>query len=490
MEVSEESSFASDSYYVSTSDTDETKRERLPVPYSKLEQILGENFIPLQSKIANIDSDGNEEFVLLYKKDTYSAIQLVIFDILPSKAIKENFSLEMAITKEDGLSLQVTNLFYEDDNAVLVDGRSVENDHHLYIISAAEDAFSLAGNFQGNYSVFTEYEENEEGISLLKDIVVINNTLSSTNTNIQEKEIFEWNYDEHVFTSVELSQILSTEIANIPQEVLYSSDGFFNYLSGFWYLEEYGKVVESGNLDPEKYENNNIRFIRFNFTEKKIKEVSVNHGEYIERYAIKRTYKLGGHKPGLRLILNDPTYSSHWLHRNIDVYLLSPTSLLVKGPRSFDEESYVRLQKQFSEYVTERKLVGESEKVELYREMLTGEYVFEDTMRLTIRPDSTFSLEKNDLKEDGMIKVMFEQDHYILSFLFTDNSSALFTHTYYLITENKREEGQGEEEGRDRGDSASFDIALVPAAIDFSEIRAVDVDNMLILRKQSEQPGL
>ena len=72
--------------------------EKLPVPLSKIRQILG-NIEPVTFRQMNIDSDISLELLFFYKTAENPDIQFVIFDILPNENLKKIYELQTNIRK-------------------------------------------------------------------------------------------------------------------------------------------------------------------------------------------------------------------------------------------------------------------------------------------------------------------------------------------------------------------------------------------------------
>lgn len=426
----------------------QTAEERLPVSYAKLELVLGRNFIPVANRIGNIDEDVNEEFLILYKSSESEPAKLAIFDILSNEVLKKLYQFETEIRLAEGAGIQVTNLFEENDNFIVLEGKSGEDRSHLYILANRDGEFVLVKDFRASYSLFMNFDEKESTNNkyfILKDIVVINDALTATNTTVQNKDVYSWSYEERRFVNVESSQIVAAKSSELYSKVLYSPDKYFNYLKGFWYPAKYKELIDNDKIDIKYHKRENSRFVMMEEANE-LKEISINYGEYIEKYIIKKIVRLGGQRPGLRFILREHSYNSSRLYKYIDVYLLSSDKLRVIGPGKFQQSSYVRLDKPFIEYLDEEKSKREQEKTAALYSFLNGK-IFTEFSRIESEGDveisfleeNRFNISKNSRVESGLYRIDYEDEQYLLRMLYqTENK--IIEYSYFIINIRADEE--------------------------------------------------
>lgn len=393
---------------------------KLIFPYSKLEFFFGKNFIPVFNKIMNADSDLNEEYIIAYKKDNESNVTIVIFDIGKGDLLKTRFIYESNIFYTTNFSLQAGNLFYENDICLIIEGKSKENKNTLVIIKNENDNYHIIKEFVGDYSVILNYKEIETDkskYSILKDVITINSSFSSTNTNIQKKEVYEWDYNSSFFKVVKSEEFVIKENSNFS-EIYYSEEKYFNYISGFWYPQSYKNMIEKNQISEDLLNEENIQFIFFS---REPKEVNIKYGDYIDKYIIFKVARVWDQQiGGIRLFLNEFSKPSNNYIKFMDVYLIGGAILRVNGPDRFFIEDFVKLPKPFLEYVNAKKEEINKKKETDIVKFLQGDF-FNKDYTLTIK-DYSYELKKNNNFINGYYRISFINNYNIISFI-EDNTS-------------------------------------------------------------------
>ncbi|MCG8570176.1 MAG: hypothetical protein MJB14_08555 [Spirochaetes bacterium] len=417
----------------------------LPVSYQTMEIILGNEFVPIIASIENIDNDVNEELVILYHQNNNPLAQLALFDIFPNEIIKILFQTELEITYsgKNSVSLQINNLFEDNDTHIIIEGKSLEensaNDkNHLYIYTFEPFEFKLTAHFSGTYSVFINYKEVEDQESkyyMLEDLVVIDNALSATNTNIQTKEVYIWDYQKSTFKNVATSQIVATsERSDLDRSIYTSTDKYYQYLKGFWYPDNYEELVSNNSSEIAKFTSKDIQFLMID--ENGQKEISLSFGEYIDKYYISKIIRLGGQIPGLRFILMDYSYHNTRDRKSMDIYLINSKTLRVLGPGRFDKSYYKRLSKPFIEFIQEENNKQLSEIITNTRDFFQNQTFYQESNKevtIDFASHQYFEIKLNDKKEKGIYRIKKENDMLIITLLF-ETENTILPATDYIIT--------------------------------------------------------
>lgn len=408
--------------------------EKLPVSLSKLKHFVGENIIPIHFKLVNLDNEINNELIICYSENKESDIKIVIFDVLPNEGLKKLYELQTKIRKTQEFSLQITNLFFEDDSCIMIEGVSFEDKRMLYIINNNNGkTFDLIGDFSATYSILFNFEEKETESNkfyIIRDINIIDSGLSVTNANIQKKDVYSWDYSSEKFELVESSQIVSNAISNIPAGVLYSPESYYDYIEGFWYPEKYKKIIENNTLDPEIFAKDSIEYVCLSDTDGS-KEININHGDYADRYLINKIVNLGGQKPGLRFTLKDFTDSNNINYQFVDLFLYDSNILKLKGPEDFDFVTYVRLPKPFIEFVQEKKDQNSLDSEIEFRKNIAGSYSCFD-YSINFSETGDFEVIKGQKKESGTFKIENKDDADLLQLFFKEENT-IIKEKYFII---------------------------------------------------------
>ncbi|HOJ64334.1 MAG TPA: hypothetical protein PLE45_07920 [Spirochaetota bacterium] len=399
--------------------SNKTNQIKLIFPYSKLEFFFGKNFIPVFNKVINADSDLNEEYIIAYKKDEESNVTVVLFDIAKGDILKIKFIYDSNIFYSSNFSLHAGNLFYEKDMCLVIEGKSKDNKNILVIIKYENENYNIVQEFTGDYSVTINYKEIETDKSkyfIINNIVTINSSFSSTNTNIQKKEIYEWDYNSSTFKIVQTEEFtINNNILN--STIYYSEEKYFNYILGFWYPLDYQTMIEKNKISEDLLNEENIQFLFFSDNPL---EVNIKHGDYIDKYSIFKISRIWDQqRPGLRLFLTEFSKPNNNYIKFMDVYLMNDKSLKVSGPETFFIADFVRLAKPFLEYVNEKKEeINKKRSVEIF-DFLQGEFVGNGYI-LNIK-EYSYKLQKDGHITEGYYKILFNKNYSIISFV-EDNS--------------------------------------------------------------------
>ena len=411
------------------------KQLKLPIAYKKLEPFLGSNFIPVFSTKTNLDKDIADEICVAFKANDSQNIKICFFDLFSKGIIKKKFEFETSIYSSESFLLQSNNLFYEDDISIIIEGKSIENKSLLYILSFLENDYKLAGEFTGDFSVIIDYEEKEyeKGKYFrLKEVVTIDNSFSSTNTTIQQKSIFTWDYENFLFKLVETSQILSLN-TSINRSIFISEESFLNYIKGFWYPEKYKKIIKNDKLDANKYNSSNIKFISFSVSPN---EVSIKHEDYMNKYSILKINRLWGQKPGLRLKIKGISKTSNYKYKKIEIFLMEADKLMVSGPKRFSQQYYVRLARPFIEYVNEKKEEKIKNEQNVIAKYLMNEFRSDDNIILNFTKNNEFIIKRENSIEKGIYKITKDTNGFIISFLFKTANTILRNNDFIIKISN------------------------------------------------------
>lgn len=425
---------------------DGNTEEKLPVPLSKIRQILG-NIEPVTFKQMNINSDINLELLFFYKTAENPDIQFVIFDILPNENLKKVYEMQTNIRKQEELSVQYSSLLFEDDNCITIEGIGEADKRFLYIIKNMDNGntFKPIGSFSATYSVFFDMEEKEENDGsdngskyyILKEIVLIDSALSLTSTNIQRKDVYVWDYNKERFVLAESSRIISEENTDIPISVQYSAENYYNYIKGFWYLKRYAQELSANTLDINEVEQNGLQYV--NFTESNgNKIVDVSYGSYSDHFEVDKLIKLGGQKPGLRLSLKKENVSDTYFYRYIDIYLLGAKELQMKTPEVFGLVNYIQLDQPLFEYIEEAKEKKKETSFNEIKKQLTGAFTCEN-FSIDIKDNRQFTVRADAKEETGYYQLEERNGNCIIS-LFFDEADSVINEKYFLFdgTNNNR----------------------------------------------------
>jgi|GEM_PF-1264507 len=445
----------------------------LHIPYKKLETFLGNNFIPIYSFKSNLDNDIDEEVVIAYKKSKSEKIIMAFFDIYSNGVIRKNYEFITDIVNENNFNFQSHNLLYEDDVSCILEGKTREDKWILYIIKYDQEKYIKIGEFLADYSIIMDYidiDKEDNKYTRLKEITTIDNSFSATNTSIQKKNVYIWDYETGEFKLIETTQILTNDTP-VNRSYLANSDKFFEYIDGFWYPEDYKYLINSNSFDPDKYDINNIEFISFS---KEKNEVYIKHSDYINLYAIIKANLVWGQKPGLRLKVQGISKSSKFTNKDIEIFLISSDKLQVVGPNKYDEFYYIRLPRPFIEYVNEKK----EEKIKIEKEnimfFLSEEFVKEGENSkvefiINFTDENKFIITKDNKIEKGYYKLTYDSLGYIITFMF-DGENSIIKNFNYIIDISKEKD--------------SFKI--IPVKISFNGFVIDDIIKSITLKKRNK----
>ena len=425
-----------DIYYIENVNTNEEdfsqeKILKLPVPYHRLETFLAKDFIPVLGLKLNLDSDIDNEICIAYKLNNSSNINIAIFDLLSKNIIKKKIEFSTQIFDQNNFSFQSRNLFYEDDISLIIEGRSAENKNLLYIYSFLDGEYKEIGEFIGDYSVIINYEEYETDkgkYERLKNISTIDNHFTSTNTSIQQKKVYVWNYDKSEFELIEVSKILYANTF-VDRSIYDSEDNFLNYLNGFWYPEKYKKLIENNQIDSEVLNNNTIEFISFS---NELKEIDIKRIDYLIKLSIIKMKRLWGQKPGLRFNVQGIYKYAPKSEKYLEIYLVDANKLKLAGLNSFREEYYIRLPRPFIEYVKEKKEEKINDEINSIVKSLKEEYRTRDDCIITFSDANDYIIQKDNAVEKGIYKISSDKLGYIISFLSDDNNNVLESENFII----------------------------------------------------------
>ena len=438
---------------------DSSEKINLPVSYERLETFLGDNFVPVFSIKENINNDAEKEACIAYKKNESSNIHLVFFKFIRKNIIKRLFEIETDISDSDSFVFKVDNLFFEDDIAFIIEGKSVDQKNLLYIYSYIDNnnEYELVHEFTADYSVIINYDEKEkeEGkYYLLRDVETVDDFSGLTNTNIQEKKVYRWNEVEKKFELSEMTKLLYTS-NSINPSIYSSEDKFLDYLNGFWYPEEYKELIDNSSLNVDDFKNNNIEFISFLI---KSNQINIKYDDYLNNFKIDKVKRLWGNRPGLRISINETSELINSSKTELEVYLMEANMLKVKGPNRFDERDYVRLPRSFIDYVNDIKNEKNKNGILQIVEKLQSEYKTDDDIVLKFDENSKYVLEQEGISENGVYKITYDDLGYIISFL-SEKKSKLLPYNNFVIKLSE--------------DSAYF--TLVPVKINLNNISINDI---------------
>jgi hypothetical protein len=447
--------------------------EKLPVALSKIRQVLG-NIEPVTFKQMNINSDISLELLFFYKTAENPDIQFVIFDILPNETLKKIYELQTNIRKQEELSVQYSSLLFEDDNCITIEGIGEADKRFLYIIKNVDNGntFKVIGSFSASYSVFFDMEEKEENDGsdngskyyILKEIVLIDSALSLTSTNIQRKDVYVWDYDKERFVLAESSRIMAEENADIPISVLYSSENYYNYLKGFWYLKRYAQELSKDELDISKVELEGLQYVNFK-EDNGNKIIDVSYGNYSDNFKIDKLIKLGGQKPGLRLSLKKENVSDIYYYRYIDIYLLGAKELQMKTPEVIGVVNYVQLDQPLFEYIAEAKDKKKMQSFSEIEKQLTGSFTCEN-FSVNIEENRYFTISDNTKKETGYYQLEQRNGECIIS-LFFDTTNSIIKEKYFLFDGTNRDR-----------------LVFLPVQLNFDDTIVKNIKPMIFNREQ------
>ncbi len=399
---------------------------KLEIPYKRLEMFLGKKFIPIFSVKTNIDNDAEEEFVIAYKRDLNSKINLWIFDLSNEDVLRKRFELETEIFHNDSFLIQTQNLFKKNNTGIALEGKSIDNVYHLYIVSYMEDDYKIVGNFQGDFSILIDYEEvdDEKGkFTKIKNVIIISKMTDSVNLNAQKKETFIWNETNNEFELLNTEEFISTSKSSIDKSILYSEANYFNYIKGIWYPEKYKKFITENAINLKDFSDSSIKYI---FITENPNEIGIKQGDYVDKYIIVKMVKLWNQRPGLRLILREFNNPNEIHYRKvIDLTLIDSNLLRVQGPERFDDENYVKLPKPFIEYVNEKKESYDKVDISDFEVFLFGNFKEKSGISLTFNEDKTFFVKQNDIVDRGIFQIKKDKDDFYILFFFDEKNQIL-----------------------------------------------------------------
>jgi hypothetical protein len=427
----------SDIYYLDNTnnnngeDFSQEKILKLPVSYHRLETFLAKDFIPILGLKLNLDSDIDNEICIAYKLDNSSNINIAIFDLLSKNSIRKKIDFSTKIFDTNSFSFQSRNLFFEDDISLIIEGRSIENKNLLYIYNFADGEYKETQEFIGDYSVIINYEEYETDkgkYERLKNISTIDNHFTSTNTSIQQKKVYVWNYDKNEFEIIEVSKILYANTF-IDRSIYDSEDNFLNYLNGFWYPEKYKTLINKDKINPDILNNNTIEFISFSSD---LKEINIKRIDYLIKLSIAKMNRLWQQKPGLRFNVKGIYKHGSKKEKYLEVYLVEANKLKLTGLNSYREEYFVRLPRPFIEYVKEKNEEKINNEISSIVKSLNEEYRTKDDYIISFSNKNNYMIQKDSSIEKGIYKISSDKLGYIISFLSKTNNNILENENFII----------------------------------------------------------
>jgi hypothetical protein len=440
--------------------------KNLPVPYKKLEAILGKDFIPVNFLIKNTNNDSDEELIFASKKDSNSNIDITIFEQGKNDSLKKRYEISTEIFNSESLLIQTHNLFSKDDICLIIEGKTKDDRNKLYTIIYADDEFKNVGDFSADYSIVINYDEieDEKGkYSKIKDLEVVNSSESKTNSNLQKKEIYIWDPKTSSFIVSKTEQISSSGISSIDQSILYSEEKYFEYIKGFWYPEKYKQIIDSNKLNPDDFSDNEEKVI---FISTNPNELSIKYGNYVDKYSVVKITKSWNQRPGLRLVLKEYSNPKTDYNKFIDITLMERDVVSIIGPEKYDNDEYVRLPKPFSEYVNDKKEEIFKNEIEVMEKFLAGKFENRENIQMKFGENKEFIVSKGDISEKGVYKITAEKNDYLISFLY-ESTNTILKNSNFIIKVSK--------------DTNSFSIT--PVKFDFSGFIIEDLNLLVFVKK-------
>ncbi len=410
----------------SSSLSSKNARSGLPIAYDKLESILGKEFIPVSYRRMNVDMDSDEEFVLAYRSAGEVKIKLVFFDILRGGSLQKLFEYTSEIDDADSYVINSGNLFKSNDMNLIIEGKNKDSDNFLYIINYNEGGFRIVGEFKSRFSNVIEYEniqDNNSSYTILREVVTLNHSFTSTNSYIQERNIYKWDENSMSFSLESSSRVTSTGFSPVNRDVYNTAQSYLDFIKGFWYPEVYASLIQRNTLNNYNLNSHNIEFV---YISPETSEYSEKKEDYFIKFNFTNMTKVWADQPGLRLIVD--TSDGFNPYRNqvtIEIFLLAPDRIMVKGPGKFDNAVYVRFNKPFIEYVEEARAESDARLLSGVMEVLSGSFTNRDGIDLEIKNDKSFTLTKNNRNYGGFIRLEIISDRVLVNFTYTDEVDPL-----------------------------------------------------------------
>ena len=413
------------------SDKSENEMKKLPMNYNKLENYLGDSFIPVYSVKTNLDNDIDDEICIAYKQNNLSTVKVVIFDLFPKNTIKIKAEFKTNIFDKESFLFQFQNFFEQKDLTLLIEGKSEDKKSLLYIYRYEEGEYVLIKEFAADYSVIVNYTEvdSESGkYSKMKDIITVDNYIGVTNSNVQQKSVYKWFEDQKVFTVVETSKIVFS--SNIVHSSVYASEeSFLDYIKGVWYLDKYEYILKS-NEQIDKLNNNNIEFVQIS---SKPYEIGIKNEDYLNKYPASKIFRVwNGNIPGVRIVSFGLNKNKNSRQKDIEVYLIEANRLKVIGPNKFDEKDYIRLSKPLFEYINELKEAKIKKETTQITNFLVKDFRSPEGVLISFTGNNEFNIQKDNINEKGAYKITYDKSGYLITFLF-DNKNNIFKYSNYYI---------------------------------------------------------
>jgi len=409
---------------------------KLPVSYKKLEIIIGKDFIPVNFSLKNAENGQDSQLVIASKKDNNSNIDIYIFEITNNDILKKRFEFATDVFYGESLLLQAQNLFFKDDYALTIEGKTKDGKYKLFVISYSDEEFKKLDEFSADYSLVINYEEFEDEkskYSRLKNIEIVNSASSTINSSLQKKEVFIWDYKKSAFQLSKTEQISSSAISSIDQSILYSEDKYYEFIKGFWYPERYKEIIESNKLNPDDFSDNEIMLI---FISTNPNEVNIKYGNYVDKYSVVKITKSWNQKPGLRLVLKESYNPKTDYTKSMEITLMERSLVTVVGPEKFDNENFVRLPRPFLEYVREKREEIDKKNIDGLVKYLTGEFANKEKIKIIFYQNKNFQILKDKLIEKGAYKISYDKNEFIVSFLY-EGQNSIFKNSNFIIKKNQ-----------------------------------------------------
>jgi hypothetical protein len=257
---------------------------------------------------------------------------------------------------------------------------------------------------------------------------------------------------------------MAEENADIPISVLYSSENYYNYLKGFWYLKRYAQELSKDELDISKVELEGLQYVNFK-EDNGNKIIDVSYGNYSDNFKIDKLIKLGGQKPGLRLSLKKENVSDIYYYRYIDIYLLGAKELQMKTPEVIGVVNYVQLDQPLFEYIAEAKDKKKMQSFNEIEKQLTGSFTCEN-FSVNIEENRYFTISDNTKKESGYYQLEQRNGECIIS-LFFDTTNSIIKEKYFLFDGTNRDR-----------------LVFLPVQLNFDDTIVKNIKPMIFNREQ------
>ncbi len=405
----------------------------LPIQYEKLELTLGKDFVPVDYRRKNLDNDSDEEFVIAYKSAGETNLKVVFFDFLKTGTLQKIFEFISLITDNDSYQITTSNLFYEDDMNVIIEGKSGDGDNLLYIINSSNNQMGVVGEFKSRYSNIIEFENfqtKDSSYTLLKEVITLSSSYTAANSFIQEKSTYRWDPSIKGFSLHSTSTITTGANTPVDRSVYETAQSFMSFVRGVWYPEKYMSMIKSKELDKYTFKSHNIEFISFS---PDADLFCIKSTDYYNEYPISKLTKIWTEQAGLRLTIDyNDDFNPFRNLTNVDVFIVSPNKIQVKGPGQFDIEFYVRFDKHFIEYVDEASSNNIKQILKKNLETMAGKYTNRAGLLLQIDSGGSFVITKDNITYSGLIVPEYINNRMVINLTFTEDADPL-KHKKFIV---------------------------------------------------------